>query len=421
MTLEVLSSKKKALTERLDLNLLKHLLETHPEYCNQKWDKKAAVQFFTKPDDKPKVPAPTAQTERRQCLDRILARLGSRDIAAKDLVEDYFRDQYRRQCSANTIRNTFAGIDSFLTFLRDSEKHDLSVVTHRDLLAYIEHEQDRGMSAQTVNVRIRYLRTFLRFLMERDVIHPEVIAKKITIKVPDGLPRAMDPGDVEQLLGVLESVRDRAMIMVLLRTGMRIGELLNTLITEVSLAERRIEIYEAEKTRVGRVVYVSDDACSALKSWFEIRDCRNDYVFYTHRERMSYAAARCIFVQYLEKAGISHKGYTLHSLRHTFASELLNAGMRLECLQPLMGHSSIEMTRRYARLTDKTREEDYFKAMEIIEEGGINGHYRMDHQLQEIFEAEKLFAAHHQKLYEHPQALYPVAEGSGGGSDSQDS
>jgi len=75
----------------------------------------------------------------------------------------------------------------------------------------------------------------------------------------------------------------------------------------------------------------------------------------------------------LRETGFQHKGYTIHSLRHTFASELLNAGMRLECLQLLLGHRDIEMTRRYACLTDKSREEEYFRAMEIIEQGGING------------------------------------------------
>ena len=69
---------------------------------------------------------------------------------------------------------------------------------------------------------------------------------------------------------------------------------------------------------------------------------------------------------------LENRGYTVHSLRHTFASELLNAGMRLECLQQLLGHHNIEMTRRYARLTDKTREEEYFRAMAIIEKGGIH-------------------------------------------------
>ncbi len=69
------------------------------------------------------------------------------------------------------------------------------------------------------------------------------------------------------------------------------------------------------------------------------------------RPSMSYNNARMRFRKYLAKAALSHRGYTLHSLRHTYASELLNAGMRLECLQQLLGHSSIEMTRRYARLS----------------------------------------------------------------------
>ena len=88
-----------------------------------------------------------------------------------------------------------------------------------------------------------------------------------------------------------------------------------------------------------------------------------------------------VHLRALLDAGLAHKGYTLHCLRHTFASELLNAGMRLECLQPLLGHSSIEMTRRYARLTDTTRKEEYFRAMAIIEKGGVHGDYRRHHQL----------------------------------------
>jgi hypothetical protein len=86
-----------------------------------------------------------------------------------------------------------------------------------------------------------------------------------------------------------------------------------------------------------------------------------------------------MFKKYLHKAGLADKGYTLHCLRHTCATELLNAGMRIECLQQLLGHSKLEVTRIYARLTDKTREQEYFKAMAIIEAGGIDGSDRCDH------------------------------------------
>jgi integrase len=71
----------------------------------------------------------------------------------------------------------------------------------------------------------------------------------------------------------------------------------------------------------------------------------------------------------LKNAGLEYSGYTLHCLRHTFATELLNARMPLECLRVLLGHTSLEVTRIYARLSDKTRENEYFMAMERILRG----------------------------------------------------
>jgi integrase/recombinase XerD len=171
----------------------------------------------------------------------------------------------------------------------------------------------------------------------------------------------------------------------------------------VNLKEQKIEIYEAEKTRVGRVVYLSEDARVALQAWFGERDCAKTLVFYAHsRCSMSYNNARMRFRKYLAKAALSHRDYTLHCLRHTCASELLNAGMRLECLQQLLGHSSIEMTRRYARLTDKTREEEYFRAMSRIERGEIDGSYQLDSELPEILETKELLETHGEELPEHP-------------------
>ncbi len=210
------------------------------------------------------------------------------------------------------------------------------------------------------------------------MIDPDITKNKFRLKMPDLLPRAIDPDDIRLLLSVISTVRERALILVLLRTGMRIGELLGTKIIDICFAEKKIEIPQAQKNYEGRVVYMSDDACKALKAWLKKRLPNREYIFYGsgNREQLSYPRARQLFIKYIQKAGLSHKGYTLHCLRHTFASELLNAGMRLECLQILLGHQDIEMTRRYARLTDNTRRNEYFKTMEIIEKGGIDGNYR---------------------------------------------
>ena len=76
----------------------------------------------------------------------------------------------------------------------------------------------------------------------------------------------MDPLDVKRLLTLTQNIRDRAMILVLLRTGMRIGELLRTRVSDVHLAERKILLWVGEKNRTGRVVYLSEDACEAVRT-----------------------------------------------------------------------------------------------------------------------------------------------------------
>jgi site-specific recombinase XerD len=146
-------------------------------------------------------------------------------------------------------------------------------------------------------------------------------------------------------------------------------------VNDIDLKEKKVRLMEGEKNNRGRVVYLASDATFALKRWLSVRNAGEQYLFYGQGGRLSYSAARSCFVKYLKKARLDHKGYTVHCLRHTYASELLNAGMRLEVLQQLLGHEDIEITRRYARLTDKTREEEYFRAMALIEKGGIDGEY----------------------------------------------
>jgi len=324
----------------------------------------------------------TEYEQESKALRWALKRLGSWDLPGKEHVENYFRHMYRRNFRPRTYFSNLTAIQVFLTVVKNSGKKSLEEITKQDIETFIEHEQDRGLMLSTVRTRLHCANAFLGYLIETGVVSADVLARRIRLKKPEALPRAMDPDDIKQLLSVIDNPRDRAIITVLLRTGMRIGELLGTKMKDLHLKDRRIDIYEGEKNRIGRVVYLSDDAVVALKAWLKMRDVDHKFLFYAQgRKTMSYSTAHLIFERYLIKATLTHKGYSLHALRHTFASELLNAGMRIECLQPLMGHTSLDVTRRYARLTDKTREEEYFRAMTIIERGEIDGHYRLNHQV----------------------------------------
>jgi integrase/recombinase XerD len=309
-------------------------------------------------------------------IDHILQKLSRMELPAKEHVEHYMRHKWRVNHKPKTLASSFTSVMLFLGFYGRSGKREIEEIERGDLEAFIEHEQDRGLRISTVRTRLACMIAFLHFLMEQDVIAGSVLKRGIRLKLPDTLPRAMNPADVRKLLSVIDDPRDRALILLLLRTGIRIGEALGLTLNDLDIGERKVHLFEGEKNSMGRVVYLSDDALFAMKLWLRRRDKNREFLFYGQSNgHLCYSTSRTLFMKYLKKVGLEQKGYTVHCLRHTFASELLNAGMRLECLQPLLGHQDIEVTRRYARLTDKTREEEYFRAMAIIEKGGIDGDY----------------------------------------------
>jgi len=309
-------------------------------------------------------------------IDRILQKLSRMELPAKEHFERYMRHKWRLNHKPKTLASSFTSVMLLLDFYGRSGKRDIEEMERGDLEAFIEHEQDRGLRISTVRTRLACIIAFLHFLMEQDVISGSPLRRSIKLKLPDVLPRAMNPADVRKLLSVVDDIRDRALILLLLRTGIRIGEALGLRLNDLDIKDRKVHLFEGEKNSMGRVVYLSDDALFAIKLWLRRRDKNKEFIFYGQGNgHICYSTGRGLFVKYLKKAGLDQKGYTVHCLRHTFASELLNAGMRLECLQPLLGHQDIEVTRRYARLTDRTREEEYFRAMAIIEKGGIDGDY----------------------------------------------
>jgi integrase/recombinase XerD len=309
-------------------------------------------------------------------IDRILQKLSCLELPAKEHFERYMRHKWRLNHKPKTLASSFTSVMLFLSYYGKSGKSDIEKMERVDLEAFIEHEQDRGLRISTVRTKLACIIAFLHFLMEQEVISGSFLKRSIRLKLPDTLPRAMSPADVRKLLSVIEDARDRALFLLLLRTGMRIGEALGLRLNDLDIKGRKIHLFEGEKNSMGRVVYLSDDALFAIKLWLRRRDKNKEFVFYGQgNTHLCYSTGRSRFVNYLKKAGLEQKGYTVHCLRHTFASELLNAGMRLECLQQLLGHQDIEVTRRYARLTDTTREQEYFRAMAVIEKGGINGDY----------------------------------------------
>ena len=120
--------------------------------------------------------------------------------------------------------------------------------------------------------RLACIIAFLHYLMEQEIIPGSVLKRGLKLKMPDVLPRAMNPCDVRRLLYVIRDIRDRALFLLLLRTGIRIGEALGLRLNDLDIKGRKVHLFEGEKNSMGRVVYLSDDALFALKLWLRRRN-----------------------------------------------------------------------------------------------------------------------------------------------------
>lgn len=333
-------------------------------------------------------------SKRRRVLNRAVDKLESNALPGYEYVIAHLYDKYRRNLTISTISQTGQTLSGFLAFLQETGVSGVEMISRKDIADYIDHEQERGLKINSVRNHKQTVYAFLNYLVDNEVLPLDIIYKRIRVRLPEVLPRAIPAEDLRQLLAVITSIRNRALILLLLHTGMRIGELLQLKMTDIILPERKILLFIGEKNLHGRVVYYNQEAEEALEKWLGIRDRNSAYLFYGHKGReLSYVSAWMVMKKAIQQARLEQKGYSLHSLRHTFATNMLNAGLRLEVLQKLLGHLSIEITLRYAKIADGTREEAYFKAMAVIEKGGHHEYDRVNPELQAVFEEEELLRA----------------------------
>ena len=310
------------------------------------------------------LPPTTREINRKQILAKIL----NQDLPDKDQLARYIRRAFQKNLKLGSIVGSCRSNIQFLSYLRDKCAARLRDLHRSQIAGFVESQQDRGLNPSTISTKLASIYAFIRFVVEQGQANADLLLRKVAIQVPKPLPKDIPRDDEDLLISVIDDTRDRATILLLLRTGMRIGELLATRMGDINLQMQAITITESEKTGAGRVAYFSNDAAEALYNWLMIRDCSQDYLFYGYgRKPLSYAAARMMFLKYIDVAGLSHKGYTLHCLRHTLATSLLNARVPIEVVQIILGHTNLMQTQRYAKLYDKTCEEEFFRAMAVIE------------------------------------------------------
>ena len=247
----------------------------------------------------------------------------------------------------------------------------LEAVDHKKLLAYIDYLLDRGLQPKTINCHLDSIRGFYHYLIEEEqvrMVNP--VKRGYALRLSRPLPRHLRDEEVVQLLGVIENRRDRAMFMLMLRCGLRVEEVARLKLPAVDWRRRQLFIYQGKGAK-DRVVYLSDDSYEALGHYLRVRPTsRAKEVFLVDKGRcqgkgISVRGIQKRLEHYAREAGLK---VSCHQLRHTMATQLLNADAALVTIQDLLGHTRIKTTQRYCRVSNTKVQRDYHRAMVVVME-----------------------------------------------------
>ncbi len=237
----------------------------------------------------------------------------------------------------------------------------------KEIGGYVDYLLKKHRSPKTITCHLQTIRLFFDYLINDEGMPLTNPVTKVSIRLPRPLPRHLKDADVERLLAVIRDPRDRAMFILMLRCGLRVEEVSHLAVDAIELPRRRIFVANGKGGK-DRVVYLSDDARSALEAYLSIRASKARGLFLVRKGPMK---GQPISVRGIQKrieyyAKRSKVKVSCHQLRHTMATQLLNADADLATIQDLLGHGQITTTQRYCWVSNLKVQRDYYKAIEVV-------------------------------------------------------
>jgi len=298
------------------------------------------------------------------------------------VIADYLAYLRARPYAPAMQEGTIRALKSFAVLMPEARRatlyHDLLQTTSSDVDAWIEVAFRHQLAPSTVATRLRVLQGFFAFLRDRGSLAQSPIRfPRHHILVPQDLPRPMAEDEVVAFFRVIDALRDRTMFLLMLRCGLRVSEVSGLPWSALDFAQGTVRI-DHSKGQVDRVVSLAPDVAKALRQWQRLQGAAPRSVFPSRVTRKGGLPLSARHIQHcmtrsLRLAGIT-KSYSPHALRHTFATQLLNAGASLEVVKELMGHRSLDVTLRSTQLYDRTKRAQYDQAMtQIAKRQGLQG------------------------------------------------
>jgi len=292
-----------------------------------------------------------------------------------DSIINYRRSLKRRNYSKYTIRNYMSTLKQFIIWL----DVPIEVVTHKKLTGFIDHLLTRRLKPKTINCYLGSIRGFYDYLIFEEQLQMQNPVKPgDALRMSKPLPRFLRDDQVRVLFEQIDDPRDFAIFKLMLRCGLRVEEVAGLTLAAVDLKRAQVFVYHGKGAK-GRVVYLSKDAYQALLVYLKIRPySRVKRLFLVKKGRFRGRPLNVRGIQYRMKYYSKKAGFkvTCHQLRHTMATQMLNADADLVTIQDLLGHSCITTTQRYCRVSNLKVQRDYFKAMEVVRQRSRRGEER---------------------------------------------
>jgi site-specific recombinase XerD len=284
-----------------------------------------------------------------------------------DMVFKFRRFLRRVNYAEGTINNRYYTVRKFVKWL------DIPIeeVTSKTTYKYLGVLNNRRLKPKTINSYLDGIHRFYEYLFYEEnikIINP--VKPSFKQLLPKPLPRFLQDKEIKILFDFIKSKRDIAMFMLMLRCGLRVEEVANLTLPAIDFRRRMILVLNG-KFRKDRTVYFSDDTNDALKDYLKIRQpSRTRKIFLVEKglykgKPISVRGIQKRIEYYAKKTMLT---VSCHRLRHTMATQLLNADAMLATVQELLGHECVVSTQRYAKVLNTKVRRDYFKAMELVME-----------------------------------------------------
>lgn len=254
----------------------------------------------------------------------------------------------------------------------------VSNIKRRHLHDYMDAMLVQGYAVGSINLDLYSFQATLRFMQGRGCPIPQALLTVRGLKMPDSLPRFLTGEQVGRVRDDLErrvetthtpakrrdALLDKAVFYLLWQAGLRTCEVEELLLTDLNLGQKRLMVRQGKGLK-DRTLYLTDVTIAAVEAYLPVRGTDgSDYLFLYRHKPLSKDLVRNRMKAAGKRAGVK---VTPHMLRHTFATQLVNAGCRATTIQALLGHKRLNSTMIYARVHDQTVADDYYAAMSVIE------------------------------------------------------